>query len=455
MAISDSLKALGPRLSLSLLCAFLIVLWIAGGASRADVIGQVVVRSAAWGLLAVFVLWGRPPAIGSAAPIVWLLTAAVITTLVQLVPLPPAVWQALPGRDLITEAADSIGTAQPWRPLSIVPPRTLNAAGSLVVPAVVLLLGMGLTQGERKMLLIVILSLVTASTLLDLLQFGGVPFDNRLVNLTSKATGTFANRNHLALFVAMGCLIAPVWAFDRRRPGWRIPVAVGLLALFVLMILASGSRAGLALGIVALGLGLLIVARRIRDALDRMPRWALPVLLATPVAFVGSLTLLTVLADRAESIGRLFALDPAQDMRRRGMPVILDMIATYFPAGTGLGGFDPLFRIHEPFDLLKPTYLNHAHNDFLEIALDAGIAGILLLGAGVAWWAWASFRAWRAGAGSEHTLPKVGSALLLLVMIASMFDYPARTPLIMAMVVIAALWLSGAPKTRPARLYRV
>ena len=118
-----------------------------------------------------------------------------------------------------------------------------------------------------------------------------------------------------------------------------------------------------------------------------------------------------------------------------------------------MGSFDAMFRIHEPLALLKPTYFNHAHNDFIEIVLDAGLPGLLILLAALIWWGWASMRAWRS-AGKNGTgksdigksgamLPMLGSATLLLVLIASIFDYPARTPMIMAMVVLAAAWLSG------------
>lgn len=53
-----------PSLAFLLLCGFMAVLWLAGGASRADVMGQVVVRAAAWGamiaaLLGVFALTCR------------------------------------------------------------------------------------------------------------------------------------------------------------------------------------------------------------------------------------------------------------------------------------------------------------------------------------------------------------------------------------------------------------
>jgi hypothetical protein len=37
----------------------------------------------------------------------------------------------------------------------------------------------------------------------------------------------------------------------------------------------------------------------------------------------------------------------------------------------------------------------------------------------------------------------LGSVMLLLVFGASIIDYPARTPMMMAVIVIAAIWLSG------------
>ena len=62
--------------------------------------------------------------------------------------------------------------------------------------------------------------------------------------------------------------------------------------------------------------------------------------------------LISVAAGRAVSINRALTVDAGQDMRARGLPTVLEMIRTYFPFGSGLGGFDPIFRIHEPFELL-------------------------------------------------------------------------------------------------------
>lgn len=451
---SRSLLGFRPGLSFALLCAFLVCLWLAGGASRADAAGQVVVRGGAWAALVATVLFAPAPSLARGRPVAWLLGAAVAVALLQLVPLPPAIWQALPGRSAFVEAATLAGQPQPWRPLAIVPGAAVNAAGSLVVPVVMLLLLAGLSEVERARLPALLLGLVAASTFVGLLQFSGAGFDNPLINETrGEVSGAFANRNHFALFVTFGLLLAPVWAFagsderrEGRRPGWRAPVAIGLVLLFALIILASGSRVGMALGILALGIGLALVQQPIRRTLRRYPRWVFPALVAGMIAAIALLVLVSVAADRAVSIERAMTVSAERDMRSRGLPTVLAMVRAYFPWGAGLGGFDPLFRMHEPFSLLKLTYFNHAHNDWLEIILDTGLPGLLLLLSAIAWWGWASIRAWRAGWGVQHALPRLGSAMLLFVFLASAFDYPVRTPLMMATVILAAVWLGDAQR---------
>lgn len=445
-----SFLQLRPSLSLIVLVVFLGILWLAGGASRADALGQVVVRSVAWIALIAIILFGGRLSLGGTKPVLFLLGGALLLPLLQLIPLPPSIWQALPGRAFFMEAAAVSGQEQPWRPMSLVPSATVNAVSSLIVPVVMLVLITGLKEAERLWLPGVVLSLIAASTLLGLLQFSGAGFNNPLINdIAGQVSGIFANRNHFALFTAFGCLLAPVWAFlEGRLPQWRGPVALGLVLLFALTILASGSRAGLLVGVLALGLGLIMVRHGIRRALGRYPRWAFPALLAGIGSAVVIFVLISVAAGRAVSIDRVLTVDAGQDMRARALPTVLEMIRTYFPWGSGLGGFDPIFRIHEPFELLALTYHVHAHNDFLEIALDAGLPGILLLAAAIAWWAWASIRAWRAGSSPRYAIPKLGSAMLLLVFIASVFDFPARTPMIMAMIVVAGVWLCSPVEAR-------
>ncbi|MCC2981671.1 O-antigen ligase family protein [Sphingomonas sp. IC4-52] len=442
-----------PSLPLVLLAGLLVILWLAGGASRDSAAGQVIVRGAAWAALIVGLLLCRP-AFSAARPVWLLLGSMVALALLQLVPLPPDVWQALPGREPFVEAMDITGQAQPWRPWAIVPGGARNAAESLIVPVTTLYLATALNRTERRWLMPVLLSLIGASMLVGLLQFSGVVLNNPFINDTAgEVSGSFANRNHFALFMAFGCLIAPIWAFSHGHGwNWRIAVACGLVPLFVLTILATGSRAGLLLGVSALGIGLLLARDGLKALFDKAARWVLPAIIAGVVAMLAVLVLLSIVADRAIAISRIVEMDPGQDMRSRGLPTVIEMIGTYFPVGSGLGGFDPLFRMHEPFGLLKPTYFNHAHNDFLEILLDAGVPGLLLLLAAVGWWGWASLRAWRGPARRAGGLARLGSAMIFLVLVASVVDYPARTPMIMAVLAMAAVWLATGPDEERDRI---
>lgn len=427
-----------PTLGL-LLLLLLGTLWVAGGASHADVTGQVVTRATAWAVLVLAILLGARPMFAGAGAVFWLLLTTVLLVLLQLVPLPPSVWTALPGREVLLGA--SPGEAA-WRPWSIVLWATINAASSLIVPVATFYLVSVLRDEEKARLPTILLGIIFLSMLVGLLQFSGVIIDNPFINdLVGSVSGTFANRNHFALFLGLGCLIAPVWAFaGKQEVGWRAPVALALITLFALTILATGSRAGILTGLLALALGLALCWHDVRRALRGAPRWVFPALIAAIIGVVALVVLVSIAADRAESVRRAFEMDVGQDMRTRGLPTVLSMIAAYFPAGAGFGGFDPIFRLHEPFQLLKPTYFNHAHNDFLEIVLDGGLPALLLLLVAIGWYGMASVSAWR-GSGRHSVLPKLGSAILFLILVASAFDYPARTPMMMAMIVIAGLWL--------------
>lgn len=440
-----------PGLSFMLLFAFLAVLWVAGGASRADALGQTVVRGAAWAALVVALLFAPRPTrrdLRDLRPVTLLLAGAILLVLLQLVPLPSALWQALPHREMLLASVSASGEAQPWRPLAIVPGGAWNALSSLVVPLATLLLVHGLSGAERSRLTTLGFALVIGSALVGLMQFSGMAVSNPFANETAgEVSGTLANRNHFALLMAIGCLLAPAWAFrDGRRAQWRALLALGMVLLFVLAILASGSRAGMMLGVVAVVLGIVLALRPLRRELGHAPRWVLPVLLAGSVAALGGVVALSVFSNRAVSIDRAITIEGDQDMRVRALPTVTAMAKAYFPAGSGFGGFDPVFRIHEPFDLLKLTYFNHAHNDFLEIMLDGGLAGLLLLLSAMGWWAIASIRAWRTTV-THPMLARLGSAIILLILVASVFDYPARTPIIMAILTIAALWLAWGGRT--------
>lgn len=430
---------------LLLMMLLLILIWISGGASRADAAGQIFARGSAWLILIAMALSAARPPLRSVSLIAALVFASLLIAILQLIPLPPALWTALPGRKILEQAAVLSGKVQPWRPLSMSPGATVNALSSLIVPIATLLLAASLSRAEHARIASLLLALVVASTLLGMLQFAGGHFDHPLVNdIPGMVSASFANRNHFALFVAIGCSIAPAWAFgEEHRAAWKAPVALTLLLLFFLIILGTGSRSGIALAAMAGVLGLATVRRQLASKLRHLPkRLSLGLTILSAAALVIAITL-SVMLGRAVSIDRAFKLEASDDLRRQALPTIWEMVKLYFPFGSGVGTFDPVYRISEHNELLSLAYLNHAHNDFLEVVLDAGILGLLVLVTAVVWWLWKSARVWRSPH-PDHHLERVGSVILLLTLAASVTDYPARTPMIMAVVVIAAVWLNGS-----------
>jgi len=450
-AVNHALRRIAPSLSFALVVAFLLVLWIAGGASRADVPGQVVTRAAAWLVLIILILFPARADWRDSRTVIVLTAATLAMVVIQLIPLPPSAWLALPGRSILAEAAEASGQSQPYRPISISPVGTWNALWSLVVPVVTLVLALRLTAPEHRRLLTVLLVLTGASGLYALLQFSGGQLDHPLINdILGDVSGNFANRNHFALFAAIGCLLSPIWAFNTPRPArWRYPAAAALVVLFGLLILASGSRAGLLLGAIGIAAGLFAVRGPALRELKRLPRGLALAFVGGAFAFALAALVLSITMDRAVSLDRVAGLESGEDLRARALPVVLAITGEYFPVGTGFGTFDPAYRMAEPYELLNRQYFNHAHNDLLEIVLEGGILAAILLIAAIGWWLWKSAGVWRRPAEPGAMLPLAGSSVLLLVMVASIWDYPARTPIVMAVIILAAVWLA-----RPASPFR-
>lgn len=447
-----------PSLFSILLIMLFAVLWFAGGSSRGEVPGQIAVQLAAWSAMVLTVLLAPRLACDNRDPL-RLLAAIALVPLVQLVPLPPAVWQALPGHGGLAEAARLSGEAQPWRPIAVVPGATLNAVFALAVPAAVLLLAGGLKETSRAWLPGLIVALAVAAAFVGLIQFSGNRFEQPLIGYRYDVSGIFGNRNHFALFIAVGCLAIPVWALGKRSgPGWRGAVALGLPVLLVVTVLASGSRAGMAIMAAALVFGPLTVRENIRRLLTGRPRWAAPVLATGALLLIVAAVALSFTSGRADSINRAIGGEVTEDMRARALPTVLTMTYDYFPVGIGLGGFDPVFRRYEPFNLLKPTYFNQAHNDLLAVVLEGGLLGLLVLLAAVIWWVRASFVVWRQIGRHDDAVGQImrgrfGSAALGLVLAASLVDYPVRAPLIAATVALnAALLAWGRAARRPLSL---
>ena len=74
----------------------------------------------------------------SARRIEWIAALAVLLVLLQLIPLPPALWSHLPGREFVAQGFALIGQPLPWLPLSLSPADTIATAMALLPPLAML-----------------------------------------------------------------------------------------------------------------------------------------------------------------------------------------------------------------------------------------------------------------------------------------------------------------------------
>lgn len=438
--------------------AFLAVCALGGGSPRPEVQSLLLVRPAAvLAIVALLLIPGRIDWRTFRVPLL-LLGAFALTMAIQLVPLPPALWTALPGHAPFAEAALAAGLPQPWRPISLTPDYTLNSFVSLVVPLAVLVGMAAITREQRRLMLPILIGVVLVSAALGIAQLaagsGSALRFYRTTNPTS-AVGFFANRNHQAVVLALGLPMLMAWASlqpaDPRNGYARLWLGLATGLLLLPTILVTGSRAGMLLTVPALVAGWWLFGRKVKVELPRrlapMRRW----LRFVPVVVAAILVLATVVLARAESLQRLFSQLPGEESRARTLPLLIDITGTFLPLGAGFGAFDPAFRLFEPDALLKPSYLNHAHNDLVELVMTGGLPALAVLIAFVVWAARRSWPAFRAPSGTGDTYATLAALLIVLLFAASMVDYPLRTPTVSALFAIACCWLCRPAQASKAR----
>jgi O-antigen ligase len=117
------------------------------------------------------------------------------------------------------------------------------------------------------------------------------------------------------------------------------------------------------------------------------------------------------------------------------------------PLGSGLGSFLQGYRHYESPDRVTPEYVVHAHNEYAELALELGIAGVVLILSFLAWWLVAARAAWRMGGGGPYA--RAASVASAVILIHSLVDFPLRTAAISAAFAMClALLIDRRPAQR-------
>lgn len=354
-----------------------------------------------------------------------LLAAVVATPLFQLVSLPPMFWELLPGRAEYAEAYRLALTPAPWAPIGLNPDGAWNAALALLPAAAMFLVTLTLNERSRSRLMALASVIAIAALLLGAAQvLDGSHSPLRFYETTnaSAAVGFFSNRNHQAslLLAAMPLITYLLLAWSERPDVHRLAALVmggGLFLLLAVGAAMSESRAGVLLA-PPVGLAcLLLVLHRTPMGLSRRTLLLSGAILLVLAVAAGAV-ILRLMPDLAASI--------VTDVRAKALPVVASEAMRHMPFGSGLGTFDEIYRAQERPETLTNAFLNHAHDDYIEVWLETGILGLGLVTLFFVWFGRLAARLWRSR-DPRQDMARAGTILVGMLLAHSLVDYPLRT----------------------------
>jgi O-antigen ligase len=425
--------------------AVLVTSLVFGGATSQGLISEAVPELMSLPLLAV-ALPRAMPFLKSYPSALALLVGVIALPCLQLIPLPPELWKALPGRDFVAEILTTAQAPISWRPISLIPSETWRALLSLLPAVAIFLAILTLGRDARRRLLLVALAIGVASAVLGMAQvMGGGSRDLYLFAFTNEGTavGFFANHNHLAaLEYALMPLGAAALAETQTPSPAILATILGAVAsalLFALILTASrstmilgGASAAATLAFV-LTPELTVLGRR--RSLGLIAAFALALL---PIAIgFGFLSIFTRFG--AHDLGYLRDMIAANTWAG---------LKSYFPVGTGLGTFPSVYPLHERVADLIPDFVNRAHNDGLETLFEGGAGSLLLLLGFIAWLGASTFRAFVREDAAKGRQARAGVIAMWLLLIHSLWDYPLRTTALETLFCLCAALQFAPPPPR-------
>lgn len=384
-----------------LACALLALAPVLRGGNRQIALAGLLALSAA--LLALLLgslsfdrWWGRPPptgerrktarrgGLGFALALAFVGGSPLWLGLLQLSPLSAQAWSGLAGHDLYLGALAAAGGAAPQSlPLSLNPQATATALLSGVPAVATLFAALYLPRPLVEKCLLVLLAAGACQMLLAVLQFwmgtGSALYFG--VDGATGLVGSFANRNHLADFLVM---LMPVWFFwfgqsvagrgahgEARFGG---ASALWLFFGFALLVvaLATLSRGALLSAALVLTASTLLLGVKLKSRLGRKQRVALGVA-------AGLFALLAVIGVGAERVGQRLdkaTVEADAQTRQNFTSATLEGAQAFWPWGSGAGTYESVFPRFQAADSLH--YVEYAHNDYAQLLMELGLAGVLL-----------------------------------------------------------------------------
>jgi O-antigen ligase len=384
----------------------------------------------------------------SARQLLLIALLALVLIALQMVPLPPAIWTHLGGRAELASGYAVLGIAPPWLPLSTAPYRTLGALLSLLPPLALYCVMLRPGTYRPGWLIATLIAGTIAGILLGALQVSsGDPNTSHWYLYAESsfgvASGFFANANHMATLLVvtlpfLAALYASVRGGNRQRATAVLVLVAGVGLVVFVGILLNRSLA-------AYGLTPPVLAASALILLGQRSRWRRWTLLLAGLLLIAAVAALATSSIRGSQLER--DAPTSLQTRQEMLATTAKAVGDFMPWGSGLGSFRSVYQLYEDPGRVTNTYVIHAHNDYVELALETGLPGVLLTVLFLAWWTRASWRAWSADGGPYARAASIASAAVL---VHSVVDFPLRTAAI-ASVFAMCLALLGERRPPPVR----
>ncbi|MFC1664413.1 O-antigen ligase family protein [Pseudomonadota bacterium] len=207
-----------------------------------------------------------------------------------------------------------------------------------------------------------------------------------------RATGTFINRNHYSIFIVMSLflligLIVSTLKRQKTTFNWKNGIRalvrgltdpkstlLGLAIVMIPAILYSKSRGGL--GALFGGLIITTILISLRTKGTNYGRKILPIL-----GIIGILSVAWL--GYGEIFGRISYDQVAQMERFTQWRLSVGLVMDHWLLGIGLGNYEWLFPLYKSGDLNIQFFYDHAHNDYLELLVEQGVVGFVILGCAI------------------------------------------------------------------------
>lgn len=428
--------------------AYLLLCLVLGGSTRGDW-SNLLLQIGAIAILAGAMLASPRSRSGlSGRLLTILMVGTVAVALVQVIPLPPELWSRLPGRVPIARGFDLLGQPRPWLPLSLAPYDTIVSALWLLPPYAIVVGMLRAGAYRHSWLALAMLFATLTGIVVGALQVTSAdpaqsPWYFYSITNYGRAVGLFANSNHMAtlLVVTIPFVVAMYGPQSSRKhhvqsSAGRAVILGGAMLAILAGIALNGSLAGIGLAIPVLAASLFIFS----PTRGRQARWAL-----TIVGLLAFISVAAVLTSPFQNNLTTAGVEADYSSRYTTFSNGLRAAADHFPVGSGIGTFVNIYPSYENPVIADRWFVNHAHNDYIELALETGIAGIFLMLGFILWWAGRAAAVW--GAPVVNHYARAATIASGAILAHSMVDYPLRMSAIAAVFAVCVALMAG-PRRR-------